>query len=164
MVVSIIDVISVSANITTVISLLILAYQIYLQRSEMKYDTYERLMSDFSATAALLVNHPEVLNITTRGSGQPKKWNKYGEDEKKAYCFFDSMLGLLERAYFAIKDLRLPQKDWRDWTKWIEDLVTNEIFMDVFNDNKELYDFEFKGEIENVIKKTNTKSFSSHFA
>jgi hypothetical protein len=149
----ILDVITALANIAVVISLGVLAYQIHLQRSEMKYSTYEKLMSEFSATATLLIDHPEVLNITTKGSGKPKKWDKYGEDEKKAYCFFDSMLGLQERAYFAIKDLRLPQKDWGDWRKWIEDLVTNEIFMDVFNDNKELYDSEFKDEMENVIKK-----------
>ncbi len=151
--ISVLDVITASADISILVSLLVLAYQIYLQRRETKFSIYEKLMSDFSATASLLIDHPEVLNITTKGSGQPEKWDKYSEAERKAYCFFDSMLGLLERVFFATKEIRLPQKDWEDWRKWIEDLVTNDIFMDVFNDNAELYDSEFKDEIENVIKK-----------
>lgn len=147
--VSTLDVITALADGAVIGSLLVLAYQIYLQRREMKYSTYEKLMSDFSATASLLIDHPEVLDITMKGD-PPEKWDKYKEDEKKAYYYFDSLLGLFERVYSAKKEKRLSQEEWERWRKWIEYLITNEIFLDVVNDNIELYDSEFIDEIRNL--------------
>jgi hypothetical protein len=155
--VSTLDVITASSDVAVMVSLVILAIQIYFQRREMKYSTYEKLMSDFSATASLLIDHPEVLDITMKGSAPPEKWGKYSENEKKAYYYFDSLLGLFERVYFARKEIKLPQEEWERWRRWIEYLKTNDIFMDVFNDNIELYDSGFTDEINNSVKTIGTK-------
>ncbi|MGA2682882.1 MAG: hypothetical protein ABSF44_13910 [Candidatus Bathyarchaeia archaeon] len=56
-------------------------------------------------------------------------WEKNSDAEKKAYLFFDAVISLLERVWMS-------KQDWSDWKKWAGSLLTNGIFMDVFNDNK----------------------------
>jgi hypothetical protein len=45
-------------------------------------------MSDFSGTASILIDRPEILEIYVKSKGKPKKWDKYSEAEKKAFSFF----------------------------------------------------------------------------
>ena len=59
-------------------------------------------MSDFSGTASILIDHPEILEIYVKGKGKPKKWDKYSEAEKKTFSFFSSLLALLERVWFGV--------------------------------------------------------------
>ena len=54
---------TLATNIAIVISLLVLATNVYLQRKSTKYNTYEKLMSDFSGTASILIDRPEILEI-----------------------------------------------------------------------------------------------------
>jgi hypothetical protein len=145
--------VTLATDIAIVISIAVLAIQVYLQRKATKYNTYEKLMSDFSATASLLSDHPEILEIYFRGNGKPKKWDKYNEAEKKTSSFFNSLLGLLERVWFGV-----PEKDWVNYySKWVKDLVTNDIFLDVFNDNKKMYDVSFTNEVDAIIKEIQRK-------
>ncbi|MGO8807172.1 MAG: hypothetical protein ACLQO7_11335 [Candidatus Bathyarchaeia archaeon] len=140
--------VTLATDIAIVISLVVVAIQVYLQRKATKYNTYEKLMSDFSATSSMLIDHPEILEIYYRGNGKPKKWDKYSEAEKKAFSFFSSTLALLERVWFGV-----PEKDWIDYySKWVKDLATNDIFLDVFNDSKKIYDVSFTREIDAIIK------------
>jgi hypothetical protein len=61
---------------------------------------------------------------------------------------------LLERVWFGV-----PEKDWINYySKWVKDLVTNDIFLDVFNDNKKMYDVSFTDEIDAIIKEVNKTS------
>jgi hypothetical protein len=32
-----------------------------------------------------------------------------------------------------------PKKDWDEWAKWLRVLVTNDVFLDVFNDTKKMF-------------------------
>ena len=139
--------VTLATDIAIVISLAVVAIQVYLQRKATKYNTYEKLMSDFSANASLLIDRPEILEIYYRGNGKPKKWDKYSEAEKKAFSFFSSTLAMLERVWFGV-----PEKDWIDYySKWVKDLATNDIFLDVFNDSKKIYDVSFTREIDAII-------------
>jgi len=130
------DLITLVTNIALVISLFFLIYQIYLQRREMKYSTYEKLNSDFSNTAFLLVEHPELTKNVYVGENKPKNWEKYDEGKKVAYSYFDALLGLFERAYTANREIGLSKKDWNQWGNWIKELATNPIFVDIVNDDK----------------------------
>jgi pheromone shutdown protein TraB len=139
--------VTLATDIAIVISLVVVAIQVYLQRKATKYNTYEKLMSDFSANASLLIDRPEILEIYYKGKGKPKRWDKYSEAEKKAFSFFSSTLALLERVWFGV-----PEKDWIDYySKWVKDLATNDVFLDVFNDSKKIYDVSFTREIDAII-------------
>jgi hypothetical protein len=140
---------SLATDIAVVISLVVLSINVYLQRKATRYNTYEKLMSDFSGTASILIDRPEILEIYVKGKGQPKKWDKYSEAEKKTFSFFSSLLALLERVWFGV-----PEKDWINYySKWVKDLATNEVFLDVFNDTKKMYDVSFTNEMDAIVKK-----------
>ena len=140
---------TLATDIAVVISLVVLSINVYLQRKATKYNTYEKLMSDFSGTASVLIDRPEILEIYVKGKGQPKKWDKYSEAEKKTFSYFSSLLALLERVWFGV-----PEKDWINYySNWVKDLATNDIFLDVFNDTKKMYDVSFTNEMDAIIKK-----------
>jgi len=140
---------SLATDIAVVISLVVLSINVYLQRKATRYNTYEKLMSDFSGTVSILIDRPEILEIYVKGKGQPKKWDKYSEAEKKTFSFFSSLLALLERVWFGV-----PEKDWINYySKWVKDLATNDVFLDVFNDTKKMYDVSFTNEMDAIIKK-----------
>jgi hypothetical protein len=67
---------TLATDFAIVISLIVVAINVYLQRKATKYNTYEKLMSDFSGTASILIDHPEILEIYVKGKGKPKKWDK----------------------------------------------------------------------------------------
>ena len=143
-----------ATDIAVVISLVVLSINVYLQRKATKYNTYEKLMSDFSGTASILIDRPEILEIYVKGKGQPKKWGKYSEAEKKTFSFFSSLLALLERVWFGV-----AEKDWINYySKWVKDLATNDVFLDVFNDTKKIYDVSFTNEMDAIIKGVTEKS------
>jgi hypothetical protein len=145
---------TLATNFAIVISLVVLSINVYLQRKSTKENTYDKLMSDFSTTASILIDRPEILEIYVRGKGKPKKWDKYNSAEKKTFGFFNALLALLERVWFGV-----PEKDWKYYfSKWVRDLVTNEVFLDVFNDNKKIYDVSFTNEVEAIIKETKERT------
>ncbi len=145
---------TLATNIAIVISLVVLSINVYLQRKATKYNTYEKLMSDFSGTASILIDRPEILEIYVKGKGKPKKWDKYSEAEKKTFSFFSSLLALLERVWFGV-----PEKDWRYYySKWVKDLVTNDVFLDVFNESKKMYDVSFTNEVDAIINEIKEKN------
>ena len=59
-------------------------------------------MSDFSNVTLSIVEHPGLRELYVSRS-EPKNWGKYDEDKKALYCYFDSLLGLLERVWFSYK-------------------------------------------------------------
>jgi hypothetical protein len=141
---------TLATNIAIVISLLVVATNVYLQRKSTKYNTYDKLMSDFSGTASILIDRPEILEEYVKGTGKPKEWDQYSEAEKKTFAFFNSLLALMERVWFGV-----PKKDWKNYySKWVEDLATNDLFLDVFNHYKKIYDVSFTHEVEDIIKKS----------
>jgi hypothetical protein len=145
---------TLATDLAVVISLVVLSINVYLQRKATKYNTYEKLMSDFSGTASILIDRPEILEIYVKGKGQPKKWDKYSEAEKKTFSFFSSLLALLERVWFGV-----AEKDWINYySKWVKDLATNDVFLDVFNDTKKIYDVSFTNEMDAIIKGVTEKN------
>jgi hypothetical protein len=147
-------IVTLATDIAIVISLVVLAIQVYLQRKATNYNTYEKLMSEFSGTASILIDRPEILEIYFKSKGKPKKWDTYSEAEKKTFSFFSSLLALLERVWFGVH-----KKDWTNYySKWVKDLVTNDIFLDVFNDNKKIYDISFTKEVDAIIKSEKEKN------
>ena len=143
-------VVALATNIAIVISLLVVAINVYLQRKSTNYNTYEKLMSDFSGTASILIDRSEILEKYVNGTGKPKKWDQYSEAEKRTFAFFNSLLALMERVWFGV-----PKKDWKNYySKWVKDLATNELFLDVFNHYRKIYDASFTTKVDAIIKET----------
>jgi hypothetical protein len=139
---------TLATNVAIVISLLVVATNVYLQRKSTNYNTYEKLMSDFSGTASILIDRPEILEIYVKGTGKPKKWDQYSEAEKRTFAFFNSLLALMERVWFGV-----PKRDWKNYySKWVKDLATNEIFLDAFNHYRKIYDASFTHKLDSIIK------------
>ena len=153
----VVDLVAVTANIALVISLFFLVYQIALQRREMKYSIYERLMSDFSDASFLLVEHPELLGTIYVGEGSPINWKKYDENQKLLYSYLDGLLALFERVWIACDEIKLPKEVWQQWKIWVKELVLNDVFLDVVNDNQEHYDSSFINEIQRIINEVTKK-------
>lgn len=40
------------------------------------------------------------------------------------------------------------KKDSAEWGKWVKVLVTNNVFLDVFNDNKKMFDDKFAAAVD----------------
>ena len=56
----------------------------------------------------------------------------------------------MERVWFGV-----PKKDWKNYySKWVKDLATNELFLDVFNHYRKIYDASFTDEVDAIIKKS----------
>lgn len=50
-----------------------------------------------------------------------------------------------------IKNIKQWKDEWEMWRNWLKILALNDVFIDVFNDNKELYDSSFISEIQRII-------------
>ncbi|MEM1540731.1 MAG: hypothetical protein QXJ07_05050 [Candidatus Bathyarchaeia archaeon] len=150
-----IRVVSVVADLGIVISVIVLIYQIALERRELKYNTYDRLMSDFTTISLYIIDHPRFKDMYV-GKAEPKNWKKYSEEQKSLYYYFDSLLALFERVWIACKEMKIISKeDWKYWRRWLQELSENQIFKDTFWDNRELYDDSFAKEVESVISASN---------
>lgn len=147
------DIANIVTTIVVIITVIILIVQVRNEVKEIEYDKYEKLMSDFSATTYALIEYPEVREIVVAGSGRPRKWDTYTEAQKKAYFYFDSLISLLERVYVGVHHKK-PTDDWAGWKMWVEDLSTNELFVDAFNNSKRMYSTSFAAEIDSIIAKT----------
>jgi hypothetical protein len=163
------------ANIVTtgvvIITVGILIWQVRNEIKEIEYDKYEKLMSDFSANTYALIEHPDVGEIVTAGNRRTKKWQTYTDAQKKAYFYFDSLVSLLERVYvgehrdsqsltervYTIIYRKKRPDDWAGWKIWVEDLSTNDVFVEAFNNSKEMYSTAFATEIDSIIAKTATQ-------
>jgi hypothetical protein len=107
-------------------------------------------MGDFSGTASILIDRPEILEIYVKGTGKPKKWDQYSEAEKRTFAFFNSLLALLERVWFGV-----PKRDWKNhYRKWVKDLATNELFLDAFNHYRKIYDASITDAVDAIINQT----------
>jgi hypothetical protein len=147
----VIQVVSVVADLGVMISVIVLVYQIILQQRELRYNTYDRLMSDFTTASLYIIDHPEFKEMYV-GKAEPKNWKNHGKKEKSLYYYFDSLLALFERVWIACREMKIISKeDWEYWRRWLKEPSENQIFRDVFWDNKELYDEFFVKEVENVI-------------
>jgi hypothetical protein len=149
------DLVTIVANIALVVSVVVLSYQVLLQRRELKYSSYEKLMSDFSNAAVILVQERGLRDVFVSGD-EPRNWRRYTEDEKTAYFYFDSLIGLFERVWVSYKELHWStEEDWNQWRNWIAELKRNKVFVDVLLEAKEdgLFDPKFMSEMKQVGKR-----------
>jgi hypothetical protein len=156
MVEDIIQVVSVVANLGIMISVIVLLYQIILQRRELRYNTYDRLMSDFITASLYIIDHSEFKDIYV-GKAEPKNWKTYTDEQKSLYFYFDSLLALFERVWIACKEMKIiSNENWKSWRNWLEELSENQIFKDAFLDNEKLYNESFVKEVKNIIRTSKT--------
>jgi hypothetical protein len=156
---TVIEIVTIVANIAIALSLIFLLLQVRMESRELRYNSYEKLMSDFSNAALMLVEHSVLRDAFVSGD-EPYNWRKYTEAERALYFYFDSLLGLFERVWVSYKEAHLmAQDDWEQWKNWISELSMNSVFVDVLGEAKEdrLYDPSFIIELEAVVAQSRKK-------
>jgi hypothetical protein len=148
------DFLTFVANIAFTISLLLLIYELRIQSRESKYGVYEKLMSEFFTATLSLTEHPELAEAMNVGENRPINWDRYNKSKKALYSYLDSLFVLFERIWVARTELKQWKDDWAIWRNWLKLLASNDVFVDVFNDNKDLYDPSFMKEIQGIINET----------
>lgn len=148
-----VEAVTTTANICLMFSVAILAYQVWLQRRELRYSVYEKLMSDFSNASLVPCKDPDLREMYV-GESRPAHWSSYSAGDKAMYFYFDSLLGLFERVWVSYKeDKWVGSEDWEQWRNWIGELVENRIFQDLIKESEKLYDPLFLKEINRIASK-----------
>ena len=135
-------------------TLLVLAVQLYYERTEAKYLSYERLRADFMTASLSLVQYPQILNYLY----QPWKRRVIEGDEKgihkgKAHVFLDTLLGLFERAWKDWKLKKISNEEWIQWREWLYALTFSDGFDDIPLDD--VYDKGFVLLVHELIERRN---------
>lgn len=149
-----------ASAVAIVATLILLIWQLRVESKAREFETYEKLRSDFSEVTLKLMDHSLKLSeqIYVR-SNRPKRWDTYSDYQKKAYSYFDGLLGLFERVWMANEDptvlkylvrayrFRSPKWETRrrtkrlgTWRAWLSDLVSIDLFQDVFEENWDQFD------------------------
>jgi len=131
-----------------------LRQQIELQRKDLQYSAYERLMSTFTETTKFFFAHPEIEKYI------PYTDFRLRRSKRAAFFYLDMLLAFLERAWTARDEDIMWPESWSYWAKWIGDLSESEVFVEHFNLNKKYYARKFVEEVQSIIdgRKRQTRS------
>ena len=141
---------ALAAQIATTATMGFLAYQIILQRRETRRVSYQRLMEEFSNLSKFALEHPDLeKHIPTYVSETKEK--------REAFWYLDMLISLLERVWIADLEGQLSRNSWPLWRNWIEELATNKIFVDHFQQNTKYYESTFVAEINRIIQEVHKK-------
>jgi len=117
-------------------SLFALKKQIRKEREDVKNSTYERIRSDFSNFSLFLADRPGIVSYI-ENNADPN--NKQFENQAKSY--FDGLLGLFERTWYA-RDT-IGDQQWNNWKDWLDHLMNNPAFKEVVKKTEKFYDKDF---------------------
>lgn len=133
------DLIDVIMGISLTLSLIFLAYQVFMERGAIKRDTYEKLRSDSTNISLFLAEHTEIELYLYKNSEDTNL-----KDYKMAYYYLDALLGLCERAYVS-----QGQTEWEQWRNWLAQMKESNLFQEIVEDcfNDRLYDDDFLCEL-----------------
>ena len=126
-----------------------------------EFETYEKLMSDFSDVTLKLMDNPELSEQVYKDQNMPLKWQSYSSEQKRAYSYFDSLLGLFERVWIARKESNLGTTEVEAWKVWLRDLASIDIFIDVFRDNEGQFDSSLMREVKEFVDAAQKKKTDS---
>ena len=141
--------VSVIANLALVITVVFLAYQVKLQRNEIKRDSYDRLMSSFTSSVEFLASHPVIEKyLPSYKFNDPPK---IVEEKLTVFYYLDMLISTFERVWTAKEEKRLYENSWLYWRDWIKQLAANPIFVEHFNQNKKEYSPSFIAEVDGII-------------
>lgn len=149
---------AIAGNLALVASVMFLAYQVWLQRQDLRFSTYDRLMSDFTQLDLVLVNDPRLAFYVypdPQGELTKRSWDAEFTEEERSFYYIDALLGLFERAWMARKKSKAYYEHWLLWENWIRYVTRGPVFRKVFERNKEFYDPRFVKEVERLIASPN---------
>ena len=139
---SIMDLANLITDISLIGSFIFLAYQVLMERKDLRYNTYEKLMSDFTTTSLFLAEHPNIARYVT---GEVIL-NKNEEDEKSAYFYLDAILSLCERVWHSKQTV-----EWAHWENWLRGMAKSELFQELVKDSVKSYDKEFVAVLQKLV-------------
>jgi len=148
------------ADGAVVLSLLLLAYQIWLQRQDLRFSATEGLMGDFSRMTLFLVDHPRVARQIYPYSPDAAESGQGSDpqDRQMALYYLDSLLGLFERAWLASKHSKARKEDWYGWRNWLKSLAKSTLFIDLLRASEEQWDGKFREELESILKEVTAEA------
>lgn len=153
MAIDIITAVALAANIAVAASIVGLIVQIYLQRKETKFSTYEKLMSEFTNASLFLAEHQQIADFLY--GSDPKKTipeDQYERVRWASFYYLDALLGLFERVWVAGRQGYIPQMQWASWRNWLSDLARKDVFKELFENTKQSYDPSFVKEVETILQ------------
>lgn len=153
-------ILTVIGNGAVVVSLIILAYQIKLQRQDARFTVFEKLMSDFTQLNLLLVNRPQIASYLYPESTsiEGTKWDTEPTEKRMAFYYLDSVLGLCERAWTAGRQSKANPEEWIGWRNWLKSFAKSPIFAELFKANEGMYEESFTTEIESILREVDSDS------
>jgi hypothetical protein len=143
-----------ASDVAIVFTLVVLFWEIRGEEKSREFDTYERLLSDFSDITLRLVDNPALSEQVYKNENKPLNWDSYTPDQKQAYSYFDSLLGLFERVWIAKKKNSLETREVEAWRVWLRDLASIDIFQDVYGDNQAQFNSSLMREVREFISDT----------
>ena len=122
-------IISVVGSGAVVVSLVFLMIQIKQQREDERFTVFEKLMSDFTQLNLILVNRPQIADYLYPSSGT--EWKNASTEERMAFYYLDSVLGLCERAWTAGRKSKAGKTEWIGWRNWLKSFAKSPIFAEM---------------------------------
>ncbi|MDG6904329.1 MAG: hypothetical protein JRN20_00930 [Nitrososphaerota archaeon] len=154
----IVTLVTLIANASIAASLIVLIIQIYSQRKENRFSTYEKLMSEFTNASLFLAEHQQIAEFLYGDDPEHTiPQNLFQSTRWASFYYLDALLGLFERVWVARQQGYFQR--WSYWRNWISDLSKKAVFLELFENTKQSYDPSFVQEVEEVIRQ-NKKSKS----
>jgi hypothetical protein len=146
------------ADCAVVVSLLLVAYQIWLQRRDLRFTANEGLMSDFSQMTLFLVDHPQIARqvYSDSGVGDAELAGDL-QDRQMALYYLDGLLGLFERAWWASKQSKARREDWIGWRNWLKSLAKSSLFAELLKSSEGEWEPAFREELRSILAEIQTE-------
>ena len=127
-----------------------------LQTEALRQSEYMRCQIDFTETLRLLASngsHARIYDDLAKAGSAFKGWKEYTADQKQTYAYLEMVYEVLERVFVISKDGWIPESEWSQWEKWVDDVISNPLFAHVCDDNLGMFDPRFEQYIKNRISK-----------
>jgi hypothetical protein len=149
-------VLSLIGNCAVLVSLAFLAFQIRQQREDERFTVFEKLMSDFTQLNLMLVNRPQIADYLYPSSGA--EWKNAPTEERMAFYYLDSVLGLCERAWTAGRKSKAGKTEWIGWRNWLKSFAKSPVFAELLKGNEGMYEEPFTKELETILREATSES------
>lgn len=148
------------ADLAFAASLVILVYQIYLQRKDTRIAAYDKLMGDFTQIQLEVMEHPEVTDYLYGKDGHSAGSHHYEKEETIALHYMDALIGLIERVWIAQRQYKFPGSNWIQWRYWLVQLGKSPHFREYFESARGYYDSSFVNEVQKAINESKAEGKS----
>jgi len=103
-------------------------------------------------------SHNRIYDQLAASGSRFSRWTLYNDSEKTAYGYLEVVYELIERFYVLKTEGWIPESEWRQWEAWLDDVRSNPLLADVFEDNQGMFDPRFEKLVKAYLPSTRTVS------